>query len=824
MEDHSVSSEDDDDLIEPADEVIISYYLKMMMNNGKSWPNHFLRDEYAHMYNLNPNYFVKTQSPNYFVFVAGESWLTTFPAKRASVRHGAMEDYVASSYPFVLYMGHYFFVNKIETSGRTDGCHGGCWRMIRHDKAIISTRTKEVLGFKRFYHFYHSEKPKFAKPAFKSEEDEVKVTWAALSSLMHLVSKETRKAIPVVFFAGEQFQTPTTPIPELDRSRNEVLQVSVASDRDEKPTPQEKFFEHMVDPSRLWINDNELSPLQLRHDCVILPASSKDDSEEKRSACSAGAERVWEPGGLPIKAARCDWLDEYQGKGDMLQFKPKISGANTKTLSLLIEVLKIKFQSDDVLSFHDGILVIRRLLSSGVYNRVWEPGEHLTLLIALLVEHCFEEQENCSIHGSFDDTIAVTFDPGGVFQEKGISSANPVRESTLQSIVRSHSDGFKIQFKLISDQAQEFLTYGAFHLQKPPELSTIREDVTFRDGDDYCHDEMQAYSKTLWFTLADTIVEKYQRKILDNERVTVISDPNDGRLLNFVEAWIHCECKDQGVTLNFDDSKGFHGYLMDESTQEANKVLKGMIIHKLVWLKHTVFQNNSEDDLVILGYKWLLKLGETLINGKDKTMSFYCDARWVSISGTKITLKSDIALQEEIHLVKHQEFKTEYGITVNSKLEGSAEKRRTQQQLECYHKESMVHTLTQLCLIVAIVSGAIAGAQAECMMLQIESYRRYESDLGMRDSIAPSRACMDKRAKVKVIVSKVFVVTAKAFTMRIVMLDLASSKIVNVEEYPAGNMEDGVSGTYQQGKVICRIRVLFAEALDYWNRFEKEDA
>ncbi|CAH2047568.1 unnamed protein product [Thlaspi arvense] len=319
MEDHSESSEDDDDLIEPADEVIISYYLKMMMNNSKSWPNHFLRDEYAHVYNLNPNYFVKTQSPNYFVFVkrrteacgktdGSESgcwrimgrdklikseetgkilgfkkilkfcdkerkreeededqgiWVmeeyslvskwkqdqvickirlllqpevTSLLAKQFSLLTKSMIspfsrrrlmprwDFWATNVPrdeiitiylklflgdnrnewprppflrseqvygvepwrivwplhtlFVLHMGHYFFVNKTETSGRTDGCDGGCWRIIRHDKVIISKRTKEVLGFKRFYKFYYSEKPKFAKPVFKFEEDEnKKVAW-----------------------------------------------------------------------------------------------------------------------------------------------------------------------------------------------------------------------------------------------------------------------------------------------------------------------------------------------------------------------------------------------------------------------------------------------------------------------------------------------------------------------------------------------------------------------------------------------------------------------------------------------------------------------
>ncbi|CAH2047594.1 unnamed protein product [Thlaspi arvense] len=310
MDDRSVSSDEDDDLIEPADEVIISYYLLMMMNNGKSWPNHFLRDLQAHVYNLNPWSFFNTQNAYYYVFAKGRTeacgktdgcasgcWrimardklikseetgkflgfkkILKFCDKEEEEdeRNWVMEEYrlvnkrkqdqvickirlllqrevnslLATHFSFlnasplsdrllmpkwdycvrdepkdetislslhslignirndwprrfprgekvysvepwrivgrlhtslVLNVGHYFFVNKTETCGRTDGCNGGCWRMIRRDKVIISKRTKKVLGFKRFYKFCHSENPEFAKPVLEFEDgEEVKVTW-----------------------------------------------------------------------------------------------------------------------------------------------------------------------------------------------------------------------------------------------------------------------------------------------------------------------------------------------------------------------------------------------------------------------------------------------------------------------------------------------------------------------------------------------------------------------------------------------------------------------------------------------------------------------
>ncbi|ESQ29486.1 hypothetical protein EUTSA_v10023876mg [Eutrema salsugineum] len=113
-EDDAVLSEDDyDERIEPADEVIISYYLNMMINNSKSWPYHFLRDVDAEVYNLNPWISFNIQNPNFFMFVK----------------------------------------SRTEACGRTDGCGSGCWRIIGCDKLIKSEETGKILGFKRILKF-----------------------------------------------------------------------------------------------------------------------------------------------------------------------------------------------------------------------------------------------------------------------------------------------------------------------------------------------------------------------------------------------------------------------------------------------------------------------------------------------------------------------------------------------------------------------------------------------------------------------------------------------------------------------------------------------
>ncbi|KAG2312246.1 hypothetical protein Bca52824_023803 [Brassica carinata] len=46
----------------------------MMINNRKSWPKHFLRDEKANVYNLNPWKQILAVRPMEVSLVAGGSW------------------------------------------------------------------------------------------------------------------------------------------------------------------------------------------------------------------------------------------------------------------------------------------------------------------------------------------------------------------------------------------------------------------------------------------------------------------------------------------------------------------------------------------------------------------------------------------------------------------------------------------------------------------------------------------------------------------------------------------------------------------------------
>ncbi|KAL0730722.1 hypothetical protein Bca4012_026816 [Brassica carinata] len=109
----------------PTDE-IISYYLKMCVDVRNDWPSHFLQSE-----------------PVYGVV----PWMIV-DADQSSVE---------------LQEGPYFFVNRTEGSARTDGCDGGCWRIMRRDRVIISKRNK-VLGFKRLFKFCVKEK---SEPVYK---------------------------------------------------------------------------------------------------------------------------------------------------------------------------------------------------------------------------------------------------------------------------------------------------------------------------------------------------------------------------------------------------------------------------------------------------------------------------------------------------------------------------------------------------------------------------------------------------------------------------------------------------------------------------------
>ncbi|CAH8384384.1 unnamed protein product [Eruca vesicaria subsp. sativa] len=130
-EDHSVTSQEDEDQIDPEDEVIISYYLNMMINNSKSWPHHFLEDEEANVYNLNPACSFNTPGSDYcFVFV-----------KRRN-----------------------------DSCGKTDGSDSGCWRVMARDKLIKSKETGRILGFKKILKFCEKEMK-------GSEEEEEQIIW-----------------------------------------------------------------------------------------------------------------------------------------------------------------------------------------------------------------------------------------------------------------------------------------------------------------------------------------------------------------------------------------------------------------------------------------------------------------------------------------------------------------------------------------------------------------------------------------------------------------------------------------------------------------------
>ncbi|CAA7024308.1 unnamed protein product [Microthlaspi erraticum] len=123
---------------EPKDESI-TFYLKFLFDDDRrDWGRRFWPSE--RVYTVVP-------------------WWIVWPLRMSILQHE----------------GHYFFVNKTETCGRSDRCEGGCWRIIRRDKVVISKRTSKVLGFKRFYKFCH--KPGYVKPVFWFGEFEVDATW-----------------------------------------------------------------------------------------------------------------------------------------------------------------------------------------------------------------------------------------------------------------------------------------------------------------------------------------------------------------------------------------------------------------------------------------------------------------------------------------------------------------------------------------------------------------------------------------------------------------------------------------------------------------------
>ncbi|KAJ0267016.1 NAC domain-containing protein [Hirschfeldia incana] len=100
-----------DELMAAGDELILSRYLKPMIENGASWPQQFVED--ADVFSKNPS---KVFSPENTVFV---------------------------------------IVNpRTEACGKTDGCDYGSWRIMARDKMIKDEETGKLLGFKRILKFY----------------------------------------------------------------------------------------------------------------------------------------------------------------------------------------------------------------------------------------------------------------------------------------------------------------------------------------------------------------------------------------------------------------------------------------------------------------------------------------------------------------------------------------------------------------------------------------------------------------------------------------------------------------------------------------------
>ncbi|CAH8256382.1 unnamed protein product [Arabidopsis lyrata] len=115
------------ELLNAEDEVIILRYLKRMIVNGDSWPDHFIKD--ADVFNKNPNVVFDAESPS-FVIVKP----------------------------------------RTEICGGTDGCESGCWRIMGREKLIKSKKTGKILGFKKILKFCLKRKPREYKRSWVMEE------------------------------------------------------------------------------------------------------------------------------------------------------------------------------------------------------------------------------------------------------------------------------------------------------------------------------------------------------------------------------------------------------------------------------------------------------------------------------------------------------------------------------------------------------------------------------------------------------------------------------------------------------------------------------
>ena len=99
-----------DELMGAGDELMLLRYLKPMIDDGASWPQHFAED--ADVFSKNPS---KEFNPENTVFV---------------------------------------IVNpRTEACGKTDGCDYGSWRIMARDKLIKNEETGKLLGFKKILKF-----------------------------------------------------------------------------------------------------------------------------------------------------------------------------------------------------------------------------------------------------------------------------------------------------------------------------------------------------------------------------------------------------------------------------------------------------------------------------------------------------------------------------------------------------------------------------------------------------------------------------------------------------------------------------------------------
>ncbi|XP_022571535.1 uncharacterized protein LOC111213970 [Brassica napus] len=99
-----------DELMGAGDELILLRYLKPMIDDGASWPQHFAED--ADVFNKNPS---TVFNPENTVFLIVKP--------------------------------------RTETCGKTDGCEYGSWRIMVRDKLIRNEETGKLLGFKKILKF-----------------------------------------------------------------------------------------------------------------------------------------------------------------------------------------------------------------------------------------------------------------------------------------------------------------------------------------------------------------------------------------------------------------------------------------------------------------------------------------------------------------------------------------------------------------------------------------------------------------------------------------------------------------------------------------------